>query len=116
MKHRTGPKTLRWLLCLALMLGLILSMNMTALAADPTNIDVDGTPTSVYTVSDGFYQDGATYAASTNFYITNKAGLEYFRDLVSACDGGTIADAYAKAWVNTSSTAASFYTGNVFSI
>ena len=34
-------------------------------------------------VADGFYQNAATYAASTDFYITNVNGLKYFRDLVN---------------------------------
>ena len=34
-------------------------------------------------VADGFYQDAATYAASTDFYIVSKAGLEYLRDFVN---------------------------------
>ena len=65
-------------------------------------------------VADGFYQNAATYAASTDFYITSKAGLLYFRTLVNADDGGTIADAYAKAHIGSTSTAVQFYQGNIF--
>ena len=72
-------------------------------------------PYAAYTkVADGFYQNAATYAASTDFYITSKAGLLYFRTLVNADDGGTIADAYAKAHIGSTSTAVQFYQGNIF--
>ena len=59
-------------------------------------------------VADGFYQN----AASTDFYITSKEGLEYFRDLVNQV--GTVADTYVTTYVNASWTAASWYTGNIF--
>ena len=42
-------------------------------------------------VADGFYQSAPTYTASDDFYITSKAGLEYFRDLVNGKD---VLDAY----------------------
>ena len=77
------------------------------------SIDVDGTPTAVYAVMDGFYQDGETYGKSSNFYITNKAGLEYLRDMVSACDGGTVAGNYASTFAGSSIP--SWYSNNIFS-
>ncbi|MBQ6337908.1 MAG: right-handed parallel beta-helix repeat-containing protein [Kiritimatiellae bacterium] len=64
-------------------------------------------------VADGFYQNAATYAASTDFYITSKAGLEYFRDLVNQV--GTVADTYVATYVNSSWTTANWYTGGIFS-
>ena len=80
-----------------------------------TSIDVDGTDTSVYTVSDGFYQDGETYTKSTNFYITSKEGLEYFRDLVNAKK--TVADSYVRTWAGYSESqyVGGFYSNNFFS-
>ena len=74
---------------------------------------IEGVSTPVYEVASGFYQNSATYAASTDFYINSEAGLKYFRDLVSACDDGTIAAAYATAW--TGSDALNLYQGNIFS-
>ena len=58
-------------------------------------------PYAAYTkVADGFYQNAATYAASTDFYITSKEGLEYFRDLVNQV--GTVADTYVTTYVYAS--------------
>ena len=71
-------------------------------------------PYAAYTkVADGFYRSGATYTASTDFYITSKAGLEYFRDLVNQV--GTVADTYVTTYVNSSWPTANWYTGNIFS-
>ena len=83
-------------------------------SGDPVSIDVDGTNISAYIISYDFYQDGTTYAASSNFYITSKKGLEYFQKLVSASDGGTVASEYATLFISNSTTAISFYTGNIF--
>ncbi|NLC80005.1 MAG: hypothetical protein GX748_02350 [Lentisphaerae bacterium] len=41
-------------------------------------------PEGAFMVADGFYQNAATYAAATEFYITKKAGLCFFRDLVNS--------------------------------
>ena len=55
-----------------------------AWAVDPVTIkDADGADISVYEVSSGFYQNGATYDKTTDFYITSKDGLKYFRDWVN---------------------------------
>lgn len=55
-----------------------------AWAADPVTIqDASGNNISVYEVSSGFYQNGATYDSTTDFYITSKDGLKYFRDWVN---------------------------------
>ena len=55
-----------------------------AWAADPVTIkDADGADISVYEVSPGFYQNGAKYDSTTDFYITSKDGLKYFRDWVN---------------------------------
>lgn len=55
-----------------------------AWAVDPVTIkDADGADISVYEVSSGFYQNGATYDNTTDFYITSKDGLKYFRDWVN---------------------------------
>ena len=40
-------------------------------------------PETAVKVADGFYQSAATYAGSSDFYIVNKAGLEYLRDFVN---------------------------------
>lgn len=82
-----------------------------AWAADPVTIqDASGDNISVYEVSSGFYQDGETYTASRDFYITSKAGLEYLRDIVNG--DKTNLDAYlASCW---SGTVAGFYQTNVF--
>ena len=82
----------------------------------------NSTQYTVYKVSDGFYQDGTTYTASTNFYIINEAGLKYFQKLVSASDaingGGTVADYYHRVIENNGNandeTVKSWYTNNVF--
>ena len=65
---------------------------------------------SMVQVSDGFYQNAATYTASTDFYITSKAGLEYFRDLVNGVK--TTVDGYVANY--STGTVANFYQGNVF--
>ncbi|MBQ8125763.1 MAG: hypothetical protein IJ173_07745 [Kiritimatiellae bacterium] len=68
-------------------------------------------------VADGFYQNAATYAASTDFYITNLNGLKYFRDIVN---GAEIASTnYVSRFVSvgneTGAAVASWHQGNVFS-
>ena len=53
-------------------------------AAETTTItDPQGQSIEVYVVSDGFYQSAATYDSATDFFITSKAGLKYFRDWVN---------------------------------
>ena len=107
MKHNF-KRTLALVLALVMALG---CMSLSVWAEGKTvNIDVDGVQTAVYPVSEGFYQDGATYTASNNFYITNKAGLEYFRDLVNGVK--TTVDAYTQSF--TSWTSQQFYTNNIF--
>ena len=55
-----------------------------AWGADPVTIqDADGNNISVYEVSSGFYQNGEKYDSTTDFYITSKDGLKYFRDWVN---------------------------------
>ena len=69
-------KTLATVFAVALGLG--------AWAVDPVTIkDADGADISVYEVSSGFYQNGDTYDSTTDFYITSKDGLKYFRDWVN---------------------------------
>ena len=52
--------------------------------ADPVTIkDAGEADISVYEVSPGFYQNGANYDSTTDFYITSKDGLKYFRDWVN---------------------------------
>ena len=86
-----------------------------AWAADPVTIqDASGTNISVYEVSSGFYQNAATYGNSTDFYITSKAGLEYFRDLVSACDGGTAITAYINGGFYPGQNVPGVYSNNLF--
>ena len=69
-------KTLATIFAAALGLG--------AWAVDPVTIkDADGADISVYEVSSGFYQNGDTYDSTTDFYITSKDGLKYFRDWVN---------------------------------
>ena len=108
MKQLIGSMTAKFA-ALAVTFGLAAG----AWAADPVTIqDASGNNISVYEVSSGFYQDAATYAASTDFYITSKEGLEYFRDLVNQV--GTVADTYVTTYVNASWTTASWYTANIF--
>lgn len=60
------------------------ALGLGAWAVDPVTIkDADGADISVYEVSSGFYQNGATYDNTTDFYITSKDGLKYFRDWVN---------------------------------
>ena len=66
-------------------------------------------------VSDGFYQDAATYTDSKNFYITSKDGLEYFRNLVSACDNGAAMTSYLNSGFYPGQTMPGVYTNNIFS-
>ena len=60
------------------------ALGLGAWAVDPVTIkDADGADISVYEVSSGFYQNGDTYDSTTDFYITSKDGLKYFRDWVN---------------------------------
>ncbi len=105
---RLGNTAAKWAACLLTTVSV-----GSAWGADPVTIqDASGNNISVYEVSSGFYQDAATYTASRDFYITSKAGLEYFRDLVNQV--GTVADTYVTTYVNASWTAASWYTENIF--
>ena len=82
--------------------------------ADPVTIqDASGNNISVYEVSSGFYQDGTMYTASKDFYITSKAGLEFFRDMVTACDGGTAITAYVSG-LGSDQSVPGIYTVNLF--
>ena len=83
-----------------------------AVESTTTSIDVNGTATTVYPVSDGFYQDGETYDATTNFYITNLAGLKYFRDWVNGTSP-VMNDYYDKGFLTL--TLASFASNNPMS-
>ncbi|MBR0094304.1 MAG: hypothetical protein IJP91_03405, partial [Synergistaceae bacterium] len=74
----------RWQFLFALLCALLY---LFAGVAFGDTLTVDGEDIEVWKVSDGFYQDGATYAASTNFYITGKKGLIYFRDFVNGLQG-----------------------------
>ena len=65
-------------------------------------------------VSDGFYQKANTYAASTDFYITSKAGLEYFRDLVNGKKSVTD-DYMEKGFYSAAGFHGEFYSNNLFS-
>lgn len=89
-----------------------------AWGADPVTIqDADGNDISVYEVSSGFYQSGDKYDNTTDFYITSKAGLLYFRTLVNADDGGTVAYEYCqeKKYWTSQPDASSFYQNMLFS-
>ena len=60
------------------------ALGLGAWAVDPVTIkDADGADISVYEVYSGFYQNGTTYDNTTDFYITSKDGLKYFRDWVN---------------------------------
>ena len=64
-------------------------------------------------VADGFYQKANTYAASTDFYITSKAGLEYFRDLVNGKK--SVTDDYReKGFYSAAGFHGAFYSNNLF--
>ena len=65
-------------------------------------------------VADGFYQKANTYAASTDFYITSKAGLEYFRDLVNGKKSVTD-DYMEKGFYSAAGFHGQFYSNNLFS-
>lgn len=80
--------------------------------ADPVTIqDANGSDISVYEVSSGFYKSAENYLTTTDFYITSKAGLKFFRDMVSACDGGTAITTYA---TGAGQSVPSIYTNNLF--
>ena len=95
-----------FLLCSGLFAG--------ATEANPVTItDEHGNSKEVYKVSDGFYQDSATYSTSNNFYITDnnttgdaKNGLEYFQKLVSASDNGEVVLHYYQNFVGNSASTA----------
>ena len=76
-----------------------------------TALNLDGDP-SLTKVADGFYQSANTYGAATDFYITSKAGLEYFRDLVNGVK--TVVDGYLANYAS-GTTVVNFYQGNIFS-
>lgn len=95
-KMKTLKKSLAMLLALVMSLG---CMSVGAWAdveptSEPTQEPEQGsysvtdaksgeTYNNLYKVAEGFYQDGAKYDSTSNFYITNKDGLKYFRDWVN---------------------------------
>lgn len=91
------------------------ALGLGAWAADPVTIqDAGGNNISVYEVSPGFYQSAAVYASTTDFYITSKAGLKFFRDMVSACDGGTAITTYVQGNFYPGQSVPSIYSNNLF--
>lgn len=86
-----------------------------AWAVDPVTIkDADGADISVYEVSPGFYQGALKYADTTDFYITSKAGLKFFRDMVSARDGGVAITTYVNGGFYPSQNVPGIYTNSMF--
>ena len=84
-----------------------------AWAADPVTIQNErGQDISVYEVASGFYQSAATYPADG--YITSKAGLEYFRDLINGKKSVTD-DYMSKGFYSSSGYHGAFYSNNMFS-
>ena len=76
---RLGNTAAKWAACLLATVSI-----SSAWGADPVTIqDASGNNISVYEVSSGFYQNGTTYDSTTDFYITSKDGLKYFRDWVN---------------------------------
>lgn len=66
------------------LLAMILSLTMIlGLCTVGAKAEDDPLPAGAVEVTDGFYQSSATYAESTDFYITNLNGLKYFRDFVN---------------------------------
>ena len=85
-----------------------------AWGAETTTIkNAAGEDISVYVVADGFYQSAATYTAATDFYITSKAGLEYFRDLVNGKKSVTD-DYMEKGFYSAAGFHGAFYSNNLF--
>ena len=97
----------RWQFLFALLCALLY---LFAGVAFGDTLTVDGEDIEVWKVSDDFYQDAATYAASTNFYITGKKGLIYFRDFVNG--GDEVAQYIADGFYN--STAVGLFQTNIF--
>lgn len=100
-------KTLATIFAVALGLG--------AWAVDPVTIkDADGADISVYEVSSGFYQGALKYTEATDFYITSKVGFKFFRDMVSACDGGVAITTYVQGGFYPGQSVPSIYSNNMF--
>ena len=82
--------------------------------AETTTIkNAAGEDITVYVVADGFYQSAATYTAANDFYITSKAGLEYFRDLVNGKKSVTD-DYMEKGFYSAAGFHGAFYSNNLF--
>jgi len=91
------------------------ALGLGAWAVDPVTIkDADGADISVYEVSPGFYQGALKYTETTDFYITSKAGFKFFRDMVSACDGGVAITTYVQGGFYPGQSVPSIYTNNMF--
>ena len=63
-------------------------------------------------VASGFYQNAEKYLNATNFYITSRDGLAFFRGLVNGEDPAISAYIAAKCYGNDKK---GFYTNNIFS-
>ena len=97
----------------ALALALVCAGNVWG--AETTTIqNAAGEDITVYVVADGFYQNAATYADAKDFYITSKAGLEYFRDLVNGKKSVTD-DYMEKGFYSAAGFHGQFYSYNLFS-
>jgi len=70
-------------------------------------------PEGAFKVAEGFYQNAATYTAATEFYITKKEGLCFFRDLVNSATADAF-DQYANGGF-TPLTIVQFFANNIFS-
>ena len=114
MKHKTRTKALSWLLSLALIVGLLPGMSLTALAAgtsvwtgeEPISWNTDVAPGSQYEIGDIFsgLQAGETISVSAKltdgyyndpqYVLTYKAGVSWdWKDLntnINVSDDGTI--------------------------
>ena len=109
-KKRTGSLTAKLAAALLAFAGVA-----TAWGADPVTIqDADGNDISVYEVSSGFYQGAATYVSTADFYITSKSGFVFFRDMVSACDGGTAITTYVAGGFYLGQSVPGIYSNNIF--
>ena len=106
--NRLGNKAAKWAACLlaTVYVGSVWGAETTTIKNAAGDEDI-----TVYEVSSGFYQSAATYGASTDFYITSKVGLEYFRDLVNAKI--TVVDAYVNDFC-PKSTVTQFYQLGIF--
>lgn len=91
------------------------ALGLGAWAVDPVTIkDADGADISVYEVSSGFYQGALKYTEATDFYITSKVGFKFFRDMVSACDGGVAITTYVQGGFYPGQSVPSIYSNNMF--